>query len=515
MKDEITETIGYKILLIEDDKLDQMAFRRLVKDQALPYDYSIAGSFAEAVKILDSDDFDIVISDYSLGDGTAFDVLETTRDTPVVLATGAGDEETAVRAMKAGACDYMIKDIERNYLKVLPHVIRNAVEHKRTEDELKQYHSNLESLVKERTEQLAAEKELLSVTLSSMGDALIAVDVRKRIILFNKVAESLTGWQAEKVQGEEIDEILRIIDEKTKKPIESPVDKVVESGQNGHGTDRDAIVAKNGTECPISVTATPLCKNNGTMIGIVIVLHDVSREREIDRMKTDFVSSVSHELRTPLTSIKAYTATILRDPNMPEETKRQFLTIIDQESDQLKELIESVLELSRIEAGKVKLVREPQDIAVVIDQVVSALRPLAEKKNVQLKTDVAADMKPLITDRSKLQSMLTNLVNNAIKFTGEKGSVSLGARCRDGQLLITVSDTGLGIPKEALSKIFDRFYRVHRPGMQIQGTGLGLAIVKEIVMMHNGRIEVESQPDKGTTFTVSLPLNPQAKTHSP
>ena len=201
----------YKVLLIEDDKIDRVAFKRLVEDENLPYDYLIAGSVSEAQDILSSNEFDVAIIDYLLGDGTAFDLLDSMADVPVIFATGAGNEELAVKAMKAGACDYLIKDFKRNYLKVLPEVMKNAVSHKRAQDELKQYHNNLELLVKERTGQLAAEKELLSVTLSSMGDGVIAVDAEKRITLFNKVAENLLGWQFEQVRGKPVDEIFKVI----------------------------------------------------------------------------------------------------------------------------------------------------------------------------------------------------------------------------------------------------------------------------------------------------------------
>jgi len=510
MADKIAENIRYRVLLIEDDKLDRMAFERLVKQQQLPYDYKIAGSFAQAKSILTSDKFDIMIVDYFLGDGTAFDVLNLTEDTPVIFATGAGDQETAVKAMKAGAYDYMIKDVERNYLKVLPQVIEKALTHKKTKDALQEYHNNLEVIVKQRTEQLAEEKELLSVTLASMTDGVIAVDVEKRIILFNKVAENLTGWSFEEAQGKQVDEILRVIDEKTKKSVRSPIDQVFSSGKPETGTDRDVLIARDGNQRPIYTTAAPLCKNGKTLIGVVCVLRDVAREREIDRMKTDFVSSVSHELRTPLTSIKAYAATILRDPNMPEQTQREFLTVINEESDLLKNLIEGLLEISRIESGTVRFSREPVNIASVIDQVLSALQYLADKKNIQLTTDIGDELGQLQGDEGKIQSMVMNLVNNAIKFTPEHGQVSISARREDQELVIRVRDTGMGIPKEALPKIFDRFYRVHQSGNRIPGTGLGLAIVKEIVNMHAGRIEVESQIGQGSTFTVFLPLNTQA-----
>jgi len=195
---------------------------------------------------------------------------------------------------------------------------------------------------------------------------------------------------------------------------------------------------------------------------------------------------------------------------MSEKTRREFLTVINEESNLLQNLIEGLLEISRIESGTVRFSREPVDITGVIDQVLSGLQHLADKKNIQLKTNISDELGQLQGDEGKIQSMVMNLVNNAIKFTPERGQVFISARRRGQELVIRVSDTGIGIPKEALPKIFDRFYRVHQPGKRIQGTGLALAIVKEIVNMHAGRIEVESQLGQGSVFTVFLPLNTQA-----
>lgn len=501
----------YKILLVEDDRLDQMAFERLVKEENLPYDYIIAGSVAQARQILGGSKFDLAFVDYLLGDGTAFDILDLIVDTPSVFTTGTGSEELAVKAMRSGAYDYLIKDPARNYLKVLPEIAKNAIRHKKAEDELKRYHEKLVELVKERTEQLAEEKELLAVTLSSMVDAVIAVDAENRIMLFNKAAEQLTGWRFEEVRGKSVDEIIRIINEQTSRPAENPIDKVLESRRIESGTDHDALVNRHGRVCPVSVTAAPIRRNDGTMTGIVMVLHDVSQQREIDRMKSDFISSVSHELRTPLTSIKAYAETILHDKNMTEETKREFLGVINEESDRLTNLINGILEISRIESGTIEIARKPVNLVSVVRRAVEDLEHLAGKKKIRLQTDIAEQLPLTLGDENKILSMVSNLVNNAIKFTPDNGLVMVSAQVSpDGSgLVIKVADNGMGIPKEDLPKIFGRFYRVHRPGKQIQGTGLGLAIVKEIVIRHDGRIEVESEIDKGSAFTVFLPAAPQ------
>jgi two-component system phosphate regulon sensor histidine kinase PhoR len=384
--------------------------------------------------------------------------------------------------------------------------LRDITKRKATEEKLKKYRKNLKELVKERTEEVDAEKELLSVTFSSMGDGVIVVDPQKRIILFNAVAETLAGWEFERVQDRPIDELFHIVNERTREAAESLIDKVLVNEKTEVGADLDVLIAMDGTEHPISTIAAPILKGDGSIIGIVLVFRDVSRERQLDRMKDDFISSVSHELRTPLTSIKAYTETILNDFDMPEQTRRQFLGIIDEESNRLANLIEELLEISRLESGIVKILQEPVDIGTLVRQISSALQPLADKKGIQLNIDVNEGIPELLGDNGKIQSAITNLVNNAIKFTPEGGRVCIRVRKKADELVIKVSDTGIGIPKDALPKIFDRFYRVPHPGKQIPGTGLGLAIVKKIVALHDGRIEVESELNRGTTFTIFLPL---------
>jgi len=408
--------------------------------------------------------------------------------------------------------------------------LRDITKRKATEEKLKKYRKNLKELVKERTEEVDAEKELLSVTFSSMGDGVIVVDPQKRIILFNAVAETLAGWEFERVQDRPIDELFHIVNERTREAAESLIDKVLVTEKTEVGADLDVLIAMDGTEHPISTIAAPILKGDGRIIGIVLVFRDVSRERQLDRMKDDFISSVSHELRTPLTSIKAYTETILHDFDMSEQTRRQFLGIIDEESNRLANLIEELLEISRLESGTVKILQEPVDIGTLVRQISSALQPLADKKGIQLSIDMNEGLPELLGDNGKIQSAITNLVGNAIKFTSEGGRVCVrvwhGLPARENtaplrprsatskmtvpqkadELVIKVSDTGIGIPKDALPKIFDRFYRVPHPGKQIPGTGLGLAIVKKIVALHDGRIEVESELNRGTTFTIFLPL---------
>jgi PAS domain S-box-containing protein len=501
----------FKVLLIEDDKIDQLAFMRLVKEEKLAYNYKLAGTVLEAKKFLINEEFDVIIADYLLRDGTAFDILDSVRDIPVIFATGAGNEKLAVKAMKAGAYDYLIKNPERSYLAVLPLIIENAISHANMEKEVRKYHENLEDLVKERTEQLEAEKELLSVTFSSMTDGIIVVNGHKRIVLLNNVAEALIGVKHEDVKGRKVEDIFQLVHENTRELVENPIDMVLTSGNAQTTIEPSILVLENGHEHHVSAAAAPIRKPHGDISGVVMLLHDLSQEREIDRMKRDFVSSVSHELRTPLTSIKAYTETILRDPDMPDLKKREFLVAIDEESNRLADLVNGLLEISQLESGKIEVLKQYVDIKSVIEQAASSLRRSAEDRDIRIKIDACNNVPQVWGNESKIKSMVSNLINNAIKFTPGGGEVRVGVQCQHDELVICVCDTGIGIPKEEIPKIFDRFYRVRQSGKQIPGTGLGLAIVNEVAVLHGGKVDVESEVGLGTTFRIFLPLANRAE----
>jgi len=192
------------------------------------------------------------------------------------------------------------------------------------------------------------------------------------------------------------------------------------------------------------------------------------------------------------------------------------LDIAKRNVDRLAKLINDVLDFQKLEAGRMRLDMQANDINEIVEEVHETMDLSAKEKGIDFSIVLEDNLPKASFDRDKIIQVLTNLVSNAIKFTPKHGQVSVTARCRSEELVIRVSDTGMGIPKEALPKIFGRFYRVHRPGEEIQGTGLGLAIVKKIVMMHNGRIDVESEVNQGTTFTVFLPLTTKAvKEHLP
>ena len=234
---------------------------------------------------------------------------------------------------------------------------------------------------------------------------------------------------------------------------------------------------------------------------------------ETMEMKSQFISTVSHELRTPMTAIRE-AVIIVQDEIAGKLNKDQkhFLDIAKRNIDRLSRLIDDVLDFQKLNAGKMKFNLQANNIAAVVEEAYTTMQPHAAKNKVDLAVELETNLPTGVFDSDRIMQVLTNLISNAIKFTPEGGRVLLSVHRREEQLVIKVSDTGYGIPKEDLPKLFNRFFRVQRPGKEIKGTGLGLAIISKIVTGHGGRIEVESELEKGTTFTVLLPLTAQPTT---
>ncbi|HEY1293716.1 MAG TPA: response regulator [Chloroflexota bacterium] len=259
----------------------------------------------------------------------------------------------------------------------------------------------------------------------------------------------------------------------------------------------------------LQLFSTPVVsEGSGKFLGRLYGFRDVTQERELDRMKTEFVSQVSHELRTPLTAIKGFTELLLDgDAGEVNEEQQEYLDIVKSNVDRLVALINDLLDISRIESGRIKLEVAPIDLPPIIDSVVATLRPLLEGKQQTLTTSVQPDLPTAMGDRDRVVQVVTNLVSNAHKYTQAGGSISVTAE-RTGELLrVAVKDNGMGIPEEDIPKLFTRFFRVDSSlTREIGGTGLGLSIVKSIVELQGGTVFVDSQLGEGSTFAFTLPV---------
>jgi two-component system sensor histidine kinase VicK len=254
---------------------------------------------------------------------------------------------------------------------------------------------------------------------------------------------------------------------------------------------------------------------NGQTVGMVTVLNDVTKQKELDDIKSQFLSNVTHELRNPIGAIKQSIAVILEGTAGPlTEPQQKFLSNAKRNLERLSGLIDDILDLAKLEAKKMEIKLRPSKIAAIVDEVCETLDTWAKNKDLKLTKNIPPDLPDINLDPDRIIQVLINIVSNAIKFTPKNGTITVGAQLPKGgtHVVMTVADTGVGIPKDDLSKIFGKFQQAkNRAAGDKSGTGLGLSIARELVLLHQGDISVHSEEGKGTTFTFTLPINLEMK----
>jgi PAS domain S-box-containing protein len=374
--------------------------------------------------------------------------------------------------------------------------------------------ASLYELVKDQASQLGAmlktqqiEATKSRAILEGVADGVIVTDARGNTILFNAAAERILEVPRDDVLDQRTDTLLSQYGEEGQAWLKAI---------GGWSRSPDSIVAGDFVEqrlekpdLVISVHVAPVLMNQ-EYLGAVSVLRDITAEAQAARAKSEFVATVSHELRTPMTSIKGYADLLLMGPvGDLGEQQRDFVNIIRSNADRLTSLVNDILDISRIEAGRISLDREQVAVTDVVGQVADMLEARAGERGLVLQTQVPADLPPVWVDSDRVVQILTNLVGNAIQYTPSGGSITVSALPDEEREMVRVSvtDTGIGISEENLEKIFARFFRVDDPFVQESvGTGLGLSITSMLVQLHGGEIWVESELGKGSTFNFTLPV---------
>ena len=361
----------------------------------------------------------------------------------------------------------------------------------KTKDEIGELSSSLNQMAREIQSlftTLGVEKEKLQKTISAMAEGVVALDSQKRILLANESFKRMCGLSSYSIIGKAYWEVLRNID------FKELIDRVFKNNkiQTSEIRYQDKVYLGNGV---------PLYRVKGG--GIVIVLHDITEIKQLEREKADFVANVSHELRTPLTAIKGFVETLEEEADKEE---RHFLKIIDKHTDRLISLVSDLLLLSRIEERGKKLEVEDVNLKEIIEDVLRIFDSRIKEKNLKLELIAPQNLPLLKADPYLLEQLFINLIDNAVKYTKE-GKIKVEITFTNDRVNIKVLDTGIGIPEEHLGRIFERFYMVDKARSRgLGGTGLGLSIVKHIVFLHDGEISVDSKIGKGTTFTIILPV---------
>jgi two-component system phosphate regulon sensor histidine kinase PhoR len=357
---------------------------------------------------------------------------------------------------------------------------------------------------------LEQDRQQLRAVLSGMAEGVIAIDARRRLLFANASADRLFNLDATSV-GRLVPELIR------SPQVQGAVESTLGSPEPYRGeivlTSREVslrvharVLAVHGT--PLPGTPPP---------GAVLVFHDVTELRRLERMRQDFVANVSHELKTPLASIKAYAETLLDWALHDENVNVRFLKRIEEQADRLNQLIVDILSLARIESGQEVFEHKPLALAPVIGSCIESHRRRAEARSLGLNFDLGPldDETLVMADEEAIRQIFDNLIDNAIKYTPDGGSVGINCRMEGDLVAIEVADTGIGIPRDDLPRVFERFYRVDKArSRELGGTGLGLSIVKHLVQSIGGQITVNSRVGAGSQFTVQFPRHQVPATRS-
>ena len=529
-----------KILIVEDESI--VAFNIQNRLKGLGYAVvAVSPSGESAIQLAAQHHPDLVLMDIRLKgsiDGIeAAAQIRSRFQIPVVYLTAYTDEETLNRAKLTQPYGYILKPFESRDLC--------------TTIEVALYNYQMEQQRRER-------ERWLATTLKSIGDAVITTDSQGLVTFMNPVAEALTCWKQEEVLGSNLSQVFQTINEITREVVESPVALALREGATVGLENHTLLITKDGTEIPIDDSAAPIRNEDGSIIGAVLVFHDVTeqqqikailqktneelaekvaesitqlktvneqlraeidrrqqlesemllaleKERELNELKSRIVATISHEYRTPLTTILSSTELLEQyGSNWTEDRKRKHFQRIQASVKYLTELVNDVLFINEAEVGSLKFEPAPLNIEQVIRELVEEFQLEDAGKHIITLECQEASTNALL-DKNLLQSMLRNLLSNAIKYSSEGSQVRLELIFEESKVIFRISDQGIGIPSSDQVQLFNAFFRGSNVGT-IPGVGLGLVIVKETVDLHRGEIVVNSEVGVGTTFTVTLPL---------
>jgi two-component system phosphate regulon sensor histidine kinase PhoR len=347
--------------------------------------------------------------------------------------------------------------------------------------------------LKHLKKQIAKRESGTQTIFSAMQDALLVVDSNRQVILTNQTFRKLFALP-EILMGTPLLEVVR----------DATVDQVIADAVSG-GAVRSELEL-DGLQIQLDAVATR--NDAGEITGALVLFHDVTELKKMDQIRRDFVANVSHELRTPLSILRGYIETLLDSPETSREELSRILGVMERHSKRLDLLAQDLLTLAQLESANPNLQLGNLDLSSFFGEVIRDWEKKLANKQLNVIVDVPRNAPAIRADRQRLQEALYNLLDNAVKYSREHGEIRLAAQRRDQEIVLSVNDNGIGISKEDLPRIFERFYRADkaRSTESIRGTGLGLAIVKHVAQLHGGRIEAESEIGKGTTIRVVLPF---------
>lgn len=356
-----------------------------------------------------------------------------------------------------------------------------------------------EELAWKKYKKVLTDKKETEAVIRSIAEGLVVVDVDGKIIMMNPAAERLLGVSMKDKIGRSVLDSLK----------SEQLISLAKGSEDKEDKEIELISQNDETKKVIRASSAVIENENGQTVGMVSVLSDITKQKELDRLKASFIANVSHELRTPLVAIdKSISLILSKTAGEVSSAQEQFLSIAERNLKRLSLLINDLLDLSKLEAGKMQLNLKPTLIDKVINESVEGLNAWAKTKNITIEKRIQPGLPEFNMDSDRIIQVLNNLIGNAVKFTPDNGNITIEARkvFERGEIEVSVADTGIGINKEDLGKVFDKFYQAGvRVATDIMGTGIGLSIAKEIVELHRGKIWAESEKGSGAKFTFTLP----------
>ena len=471
------------VLVVDDETRIRDVCIKMLSGEG--YEADGAESAEVGMRMIKEKHFDIILMDLMMPGLSGLEALPQIRalhpDTVVIVITGYATLEHAVEAMKNGAFDFIAKPFSPGDLRL---VITKAVTHIST------------------LQDIANEKSRMRLMINHLADGVMTTDSRKRIAQINPAFLKLIGYQGVRPIGSEVSQIV------SNERLGNMIGQVLAADEDDLIEVSEELYLQKSI---IMARCMPFRDRLRRNLGTITVLHDITARKEMDQLKSDFVSMVSHEIRSPMNSILMLLKNVM--DGLAGETTTKQREIIGRASDKIASLINlanELLDLAKIESGLISQEREGVKIAELLEDQVAFHQPRALAKSVQLRLEEAEVIPVIIANRLNLEEVFSNLISNAVNYTPEGGKISISVVVEGDYLVVQVTDTGIGIHEDDLERIFDRFYRVkNEKTRHIIGTGLGLPIIKSIMDAHHGLISVDSKPGIGTTFSVSFPISIQ------
>ncbi|MFZ5518513.1 MAG: ATP-binding protein [Candidatus Zhuqueibacterota bacterium] len=490
-----------KILVIDDDDVIRLACDMTLRHEG--YVIETAENGRIGIGKLKAGPFDLVLLDLMMPEMSGTDVIDVLREIDpniiIVVITGFATIESAVETLKKGVYDYIPKPFT-------PEELRNVVRKGLEKSHLLKEADGLRREREQNLLRIAAEQSRLTTIINCMGEGLIATDKDANLILVNQVACAMLHLTTPEKIGKHVSGFLNNSD------LEEFICTSLSANNFPTGNISKEIVFDKEKDIIYLITGAPIKEKNDEVSGLALVLMDISEEKKLERMKAEFqklVSVVAHELKAPINAIDGYLDLIIKGyVNDKPEKLLEYLSRSRQKAETLRNLVQDLLSITSIESGKFISERVPVDVKKVITEIITFMEHEAETREIQIILHADESIPPMNGDNNALTYLFNNLISNAIKYNRHKGSVTITLEADAARILVSVSDTGLGISEEDQRKIFTEFFRSRREEIQkIPGTGLGLNIAKRIAELHNGSIEVKSNIGEGSQFRVTLPLH--------